>query len=517
MDYKNRVYYQLLNYAFCDSNGDGMGDFRGIASKLGYLRDLGVGGIWLSPIHKSNSYHSYDVIDYKSEKADYIVDGYSIDDLIADARAYDIAIMLDLVYNHSSLNHEWFQGAVAYELGLSNDSTYRGFYSFSKEKREEKGWYEYTMQGRSIWYYGSFSPTMPDLNYSATFDYDNDPVFKAVVDVTKYWIDKGVYAFRLDGIRHFYELEQKVEDVPSNQKFLQALCDEIHRYNQDVFILGEAFIKDERLGGFAVGVDSLINFPVANQLKNLFCTSGDIINYAKQMQLVCRKYNPDFVLTNMISSHDEGTGRFSANVSSDLSKMFIGAMLNIMLPGVPFIYYGDEVGMLAVREYTDPKFREELIDAINRTPMPWDSNTMSADYISDTMLSKDGERILSRCDTVGTVYGVTALEVVEREDSLYHFYRKLVDIRNKYPDIFYNGTVADYYTNWIQSKILYFDIVYKDATLGVIINIDDSARPYNIGRPYKILETIGMTSDVASNNGDSIDMPPISIAVIEYK
>ncbi|MBQ9791981.1 MAG: hypothetical protein IJW28_05350 [Clostridia bacterium] len=516
MDYKHRVYYQILNYAFFDSNGDGIGDFKGIASKLNYLKDLGVGGIWLSPIHQSDSYHSYDVIDYRSEKSDYVVDGYGIDDLINDANNYDIAIMLDMVFNHSSLNHKWFQGAVAYALGLSTDSSYKDFYVFSKTKVEDKGWYEYTMQGKSLWYYGSFSPTMPDLNYSATFDYDNDPVFKAVVEEFKFWIDKGVYAFRLDGIRHFYELEQKVEDVPSNQKFLSALCGKIKEYNKDVFILGEAFIKDERIGPFAVGVDSLINFPVANQLKNLFCTSGDIINYAKQMQIECRKYQEDFVLTNMISSHDEGTGRFSVNVSSDINKMYIGAMLNIMLPGIPFIYYGDEVGLLAIREYTDPKFKEEFIDAINRTPMPWDKNEMQAHYILDTVRSKDNEIILSRCDTVGTVYDKPICDVLKDKSSLYYYYRSLIVVRNMYPDLFYKGSVQDYYTAWTQSKVLYYDVIYKDEVLGVVINISDSENEYNINKPFKILHSLAKDSSMSKESDTKLNMPPVSLTIIKY-
>ena len=517
MDYKHRVYYQLLNYAFLDSNGSGMGDFKGIATKLSYLKELGVGGIWLSPVHKSMSYHSYDVLDYRSQKEDYIVDGYTLENLIADAKKYDIAIMLDMVFNHTGLEHSWFQGAVDYALGLSKDATFKDFYVFSDKKpKVDHGWYQYKKAGKSIWYYASFDISMPDLNFSTTFDYDNDPVFNAVLDVLKYWVDKGVYAFRLDAIRHFYEIRHKVEDVPSNQKFLKALCDKIKQYNKDVFILGEAFIENKRLSGFAIGVDSVVNFPVAGKLTDMKNSGFDIIKYASDIQLACKKYDTSFTLTNIISSHDEGTGRFSASVSSNLNDMYIAAILNIMIPGIPLIYYGDEVGMLARKEYVSKRYKVSYKDAINRTPMPWNKNIMQASYILDTVKDKNNKPIISKCETIGTIYGKSIEDVVKDSGSLYHYYRSLIDIRNKHFDLFYKGNICAYNTVFEKSKVLYYDIEYSGKTIGVIINTSTKTKQYNIDKPFAVLHTLSKNGATASTSKNNISMPAISVSIIKY-
>ena len=515
MDCKSRVYYQLLTYAFNDSDGNGMCDFRGIRDKIPYLKDLGIGGIWLSPIHQCKSYHGYDVMDYTSVNDIYVVDGYSIEDLIQDATANDIVIMLDMVLNHTSIEHSWFKSAVAYRLGDSTIDTYKDYYMFSDTNPNKKGWYEYTNGTKSIWYYSAFSRTMADLNYSTTFDYEHDPVFKDILEICYYWIDKGVMAFRLDGIRHIYEIENKVEDVPANQQFLVAFSEKIKAYNNDVFILGEAFIKDERVAGFSVGIDSIINFPVANQLKNLFLNTGDLINYDKQILLACRQHTPDFVLTNIISSHDEGTGRFTNTVSSDMARLYIGAMLNIMLPGIPLIYYGDEVGLLSTMEHISHEYSEHYIDVVYRTPMPWYKECMPARYIIDKV-SMDGISIISKCDTIGTVHGKCVKDIVSDTKSIYHFYKSLIAIRNKYGDIFYKGAIEDVYTNWTQSKVLYYKLMYQDQVLGIIINISDSVVQYDVGA-VDILHSLSMSGDTASLIGSTINMPSISISVIEYK
>jgi glycosidase len=127
---KYRTYYQILVYSYADSNGDGIGDFKGIADKLPYLDELGIGGLWLSPVNESSAYHSYDVTNYYGIKSLYEVDGYTFDDLIADAAEYDIDIIMDLVINHSGRNNMWFvSGLGAFKNGT--DSKYKTWYNFS--------------------------------------------------------------------------------------------------------------------------------------------------------------------------------------------------------------------------------------------------------------------------------------------------------------------------------------------------------------------------------------------------
>ena len=206
-DFKNRIVYQIYPASFMDSNNDGWGDIRGIISKLDYLKDLGIGIIWLSPIYESPMDDmGYDISDYKkiNHRFGTMED---FDDLIKEANKRDIRIVMDLVINHTSTEHEWFKKAIEAEK-----NKYRDYYIIEKGKGKNNKkvpnnwssafsgscWKEIpSLEG--MYYMHLYCDTQADLNYK------NENVIKEVEEILKFWIDKGVYGFRCDVINHIYK------------------------------------------------------------------------------------------------------------------------------------------------------------------------------------------------------------------------------------------------------------------------------------------------------------------------
>ena len=192
-----RTWYEVFVYSFCDSNGDGIGDLKGLQSKLDYLQALGITGLWLMPVHPSTTYHKYNVSDY------YAIDpAYGtmedMDSLLAECEKRNIRVILDLVVNHTGYDHPWFTEAANYlktlPAGKTPDSSvcpYVDYYFFNQNAGQK-------LNGTTYYYEGMFSPDMPDLNL------DNPQVRAEIEKIMKFWLDKGVAGFRLDAAKEFF-------------------------------------------------------------------------------------------------------------------------------------------------------------------------------------------------------------------------------------------------------------------------------------------------------------------------
>ena len=196
-----RTFYEIFVYSFCDSNGDGIGDLQGVISKLDYLQELGIRGIWLMPIHPSTSYHKYNVTDYYAIDPDYGTMA-DFEQLIAECEKRDIHLIIDLVVNHTGSENPWFKEAVAYLQNLpagqepdAGECKYLDYYFFSKESA---GNASRPVEGTDWYYEGAFDFSMPDLNLG------NQAVRDEIQAIMQFWIDKGVAGFRLDAAKEFY-------------------------------------------------------------------------------------------------------------------------------------------------------------------------------------------------------------------------------------------------------------------------------------------------------------------------
>jgi glycosidase len=353
--WNDRVFYEVFVRSFQDSDGDGIGDLRGLIDRLDYLNDgdpattddLGVTGIWLMPVAESPSYHGYDVVDYRSIEADY---GTAEDfrALVDAAHERGIAVIVDLVLNHSSREHPWFVEAAAGEgpedWYLWADERPRGVV------KEGGGRVWHPLDDR--FYYGYFWEGMPDLNLA------NPGVTAELDDVARFWVDElGVDGFRLDAIKHFFEDGAELEDVPETRVWLEGFQDRLEAVDADVLLVGEAYDATTASAAYVPeAVDITFDFGYATSVL-VGLRNGRASIVADALEESLGAYPPGqrgVFLTN----HDQPRTMTELGGSVEAAKA--AATLLLTAPGVPFVYYGEEIGM----EGTKP---DERI----RTPMPW--------------------------------------------------------------------------------------------------------------------------------------------------
>jgi alpha-amylase len=350
------VFYELFVRSFYDSDGDGIGDFNGIIEKLDYLndgdpstnQDLGITGIWLMPINASPSYHGYDVTDYFAVNPEYGT-REDFQNMLDAAHERGITVIIDMVLNHTSTKHPWFEAAIT-----DPDSEYRDYYLWADPPPSFKSpW------GSDVWhysdtgfYYGIFWAGMPDLNY------ENPAVTAEMQAVIRFWLeDVGVDGFRLDAIKHLIEDGEIQENTPATHTWWEGFYDHYTSINPKAFTVGEAWTSTGEVVKY-IGDEMNIAFE--------FDTSGAMLNSARSEtnryiqeahKLVLGSYPPHQYAT-FLTNHDQG--RVMSELRSKAGQAKTAAALLLTGPGVPFMYYGEEIGQAGRKP-----------DENIRTPMQW--------------------------------------------------------------------------------------------------------------------------------------------------
>ena len=338
--WNDAVFYEIFVRSFYDSDNDGIGDFRGIIEKLDYLNDgdpntdtdLGITGIWLMPMMESPSYHGYDITDYFATEPDYGTMA-DFEALLEAAHARGIKVIIDFVMNHTSDQHPWFTRSA------NAESDFRDWYIWSDNNPGFNGpW------GQNVWhsrnndyYYGLFWGGMPDLNYS------HPPVKEAMFEITEFWLDKGVDGFRLDAIKYLDEDGTILENTPETFTLLEDFNTVYKTANPEAFTVGEVwsnttsiipFVQNDRL-------DICFDFDLAGAIINAVNGNNPatIQNQFNVLQLAYPKLQYATFLTN----HD--IDRVFSQLGNSEARMKLAASLYLSMPGIPFIYYGEELGM----------------------------------------------------------------------------------------------------------------------------------------------------------------------------
>ncbi|MCL2628910.1 MAG: alpha-amylase family glycosyl hydrolase [Oscillospiraceae bacterium] len=471
----NRNFYQIFVGSFYDSDGDGLGDLRGITHKLDYLNNpsgkdtLGVRGIWLSPINPSPTYHKYDVTDYYSiDPAFGTMEDF--EELIAEANKRGIDIIIDLVLNHTSSQHPWFLAALD-EIRNDKEPFYRDFYNFT-ETRSGSGYYP-TVGG--LFYEAHFWSEMPDLNM------DNENLRAEIADIAKFWLDKGVAGFRLDAVMHIYRSEAQ------NLEFWSWFVDVCKEVKDDVFLVGEVWSNEMTIMPYFETGLSLFNFPFANHdgTINKAVSSGNGERLAQEIERYAAEIyrrSPSGINCVFLSNHD--TGR-SAGFLIEPEKKKLAAAIYLMIPGNPFIYYGEEIGMTGAG-----------IDENKRTAMFW-SNT------DKTGITRNPHNTTNNRTPE---FGVS--EQFDDPDSLLSYYRQILALKSKHPDIF-DGRVT--WLNVENSGIC----AIQTGDVVVMHNLTDES--IEVALPVSGVKMSGFlspTGEVAKLSGDMIFIPPYATAVL---
>lgn len=437
------VTYEIFVGSFCDSNGDGQGDLQGIIQQLDYLESLHVRRIWLTPIHPSPSYHRYDVSDYMT--VDPVLG--SMDDfrqLVKEAKLRGMEILLDLVVNHTALDHSWFQAACQ-ALASGEENPYVSWYNFSK------GQGQHPVPHAEGWFYeGQFTSKMPDLNL-------DHPDVRAEIDrIMTFWQEQGVGGFRLDAVTSYY-----TDQPAKNAEFLKFVSDVAHGNASDAYVVGEAWTSDQAiLRLYESGVDSLFNFPASDIDGTLIRAALNgagrraaekLEEWNKKLQQLSSNCKDSAFLTN----HD--MNRAAGMLRGDLSKEKVAASLLLLSPGNPVVYYGEELGMYGSGR-----------DENKRLPMLWSTNTSQGMCLSPKQADQK-QRLKQGVDVQSTDNG-----------SLLNHYRALLALRAECPEF---ETKDMTLVNQDNEALACYLLSRDGCTIGVIINTD-SEQTFDISDPF---------------------------------
>ena len=514
--YKDAVIYQIYPRSFCDGNGDGIGDIRGIISKLDYIQSLGVNAVWLSPCYKSpNDDNGYDISDYRD-----IMDEFgTLDDwkeMIEGMHARGIRLIMDLVVNHTSDEHEWFKKSRS-----SKDNPYRDYYIWRKGKgkngkRPPNNWtsrfggtaWEYD-EATGEWYLHLFSKKQPDLNW------DNPKVREEVHSLVKYWLDLGVDGFRCDVITYI----SKVEGLPDGKFNIGIVGDEqfthgphIHEYlnalnkevlsNYDCMTVGEA-------SGVTIEQGLLYTAEDRDELDTVF--TFEHVECDTFMRLLPIKFKLSKLKkvqarwqyglrdkgwnSLYYENHDQPRSlpRFVGDYGEyrkEAAKML--AVSYMMLQGTPYVYQGQEIGMTNkkfedINEFKDvmvayirkvlsvfePMLRKLVVKILNkrardhaRMPMQWTAGEYAGFSTVEPWMS------------INPNYKeINVEEAMADPDSIYHFYKKVIEFRKNSPLVRY-GTFKEHFKS---SDDLYcYERWWEGERLLVICNFKNSEVPFDI-------------------------------------
>ncbi len=472
-NWPNAVTYEIFVQSFYDTDGDGIGDLNGVTTKLDYLKELGIEAIWLMPISPSPSYHKYDVVDYRDIHPDY---GTLQDfkDLVTQAHNRNIKVIIDLVINHTGRDHPWFQQALTDTAG-----EYRDYYVWAdkdsiaeqiskKEIRLDSDnitqWHEVADSDQL--YYGYFWGGMPDLNY------DNQQVKQEIFDIGRFWLQElDVDGFRLDAAKHIFP-DDRAED---NHEWWVEFRSEMEKVKPDVFLLGEVWDEAELVAPYLKGLPALFNFDIGKGILEAV-NSGkgqEVLTKHLEIQNFYRGINPQYVDAIFITNHDQN--RAASEFQGNKQKTRIAAAILLTLPGSPFIYYGEELGMLGVKP--DEHIREPFNwaqDGKDKGETSW----LTPKYSTDRTVAPLAE---------------------QQEDSLsiFNHYKRLINLRNDQPALTYGKMIPIPSGSEGVSSFLR---VYDQDSIWVVHNLSNKAQTIPVETSVKqinhpLFENGSWTSD----------------------
>lgn len=467
-------WYEVFVYSFADSDGDGIGDLKGLIGKLDYIRDLGFDGIWLMPIMPSPSYHKYDVTDYMNIDPVY----GSLDDmdaLVKAAHEKGIRLIIDLPVNHTSTQHPWFLSAVnALKKGEDNNP-YIDYYNFTKTPDSKT----VPVEGTDWHYEEQFSGgNMPDLNL------DSQAVRKEIREILRFWlIDLDVDGFRLDAVTSFY-----AGNDPQSIEFLRFLKDSAEQIKPGSFLVGECWKGLHQIADYyQSGIDSFFLFP-ASQAEGYIASSMRARKpaeaYVKNYQKV-KDALPDVLWTPFLSNHDTGrtVGLVQGRQAPERVK-FAHALLGLM-EGFTFTYYGEEIGMAGAGE--DPN---------KRLAMDWG----------------DVPRTTQPPGVTREEYPFPPVsEQIKDPLSIFNYVKALNHLRLTYPGIALGETAFEQ----VNTDSLLMRKSLFDAELYLAVNFSaKETRDITLPAAMTLKEGLYTGEDKAVLNGETLSLPPYGIAVM---
>ncbi|MDD6156790.1 MAG: alpha-amylase family glycosyl hydrolase [Lachnospiraceae bacterium] len=492
IDDNYRNYYEIFVYSFYDSDGDGIGDLRGVIEKLDYIQEMGFNGIWLMPIMPSTTYHKYDVIDYKDIDPEYgTLEDFQ--ELVDECHERDIRLIIDFVINHSSAQNQWFLEACDYlrtlDEGEEPDVTacpYVDYYHFSTEKIDST---YYGVAGVDWWYEGSFWDQMPDLNL------ESEALRGEIEDIAKFWIDMGVDGFRMDAALHFEE-----EDDDANNEILNWIYSYGKSLNPEFYMVSEVWASEKTITDYYGSLTpSMFNFDAASAEGKIMkaARNGSAVGFVQAMLRYQEDFsavNPEYIDAPFLTNHDQV--RVANALTSNPDNMKMAAGLLMTMSGSPFVYYGEEIGMKSSGTKDENK----------RLPMRWSEADDTGMTKGPSGSDKNAEQTFAALD-----------EQLSDPDSIVNYYRRAIRIRNENPEIA-RGTITlvEELSEGNQAAITK---TYEGSTIGILYNTADRDATMDLqGTALEGMEIRGymtLHGEVVTLENGEVSLPAQSICILK--
>jgi len=508
---RGAVFYEVFVRSFADSNGDGKGDLKGLISKLDYLNDgdpatdadLGVTALWLMPIFTSPSYHGYDTTDYEHINPDYGTDE-DFATLCEEAHRRGMRVIVDLHQPQRLPGHPWFVASAS-----SAASPYRSWYLW---RPDNPGWLQpwNTFSGAETWhrhdpdgqyFYGVFWSGMPDLNYT------NPAVREEMKRLASLWLGRGVDGFRLDASRYLIETGpgQGQQDTPETHAYWREFAAHVRGVKPEATLVGENWADTSIIATYygstatAPEGDELpmsFNFPLADRILEA-CRTGNTVGIATKLEEMGRLYPHGVNDAPFLTNHD--MVRLATQLGNDAGRLRSAASILLTLPGAPFLYYGEEVGLQNGGSGGG--------DELKRTPMPWDATPGGGFTTGSPWFSFAPGR-----DTANV-----AIQTAD-PGSLLSRYRSLIHVRNE-SEALRTGAIQMLTSTSGSSPLLAFLRVSADERVLVVHNVSDG---FAISQTPLVFDASGFDPLLAdrfvsppsgTSGGWTVGMPPRSTGI----
>jgi alpha-amylase len=434
-NWRNGVFMEIFVRGFKDSNGDGIGDLRGITQSLDYLKDLGIKGIWLMPINTNQDRdHGYSVADYRNIDSDYgtLAD---FDELLREAHARDIGIVMDYVINHSSANNAVFLNSAS-----SSDNAYRDWYTWRSTTPTD-----WDIWGKNPWkalasgsYYAPFTDIMPDWNLR------NPAVVDYHMNNMRFWLNRGLDGFRFDAVGMLFENGPKAfENQAENYPFMGRVRAEVEKYAQR-FVVCEGpdwgHIEYARADSCGRTFAFKHHSSIVEAAKGDVAAIQRVADYFKTTQLN---------MATMLNNHDSFAGdRPWDQFKGNEAQYRLAAATYLLMPGTPFVYYGEEIGMAGIPTLEgDPSLRG---------PLSWKADANNAGFSNTKPYRPVAPNVMTQN---------IAAQLAD-PNSLRAFYKTMIGLRNAHPSL----AVGNYETAFAEKGVFTFQRSYNNERTVVVIN-----------------------------------------------
>lgn len=520
------VYYSLFVRSFADGNKDGIGDFKGLTKRLDYLNDgddsttsdLGVTGLWLLPIFDSPSYHGYDVADYYKINPEYgTMEDFEI--FVKEARKRGIDVIIDMTCNHSSSYNDWFIQS------RKPDSKYRTWYRWitDNDSVERGGKYNLNQKiwGHKVWnidltntsdpdnysyYAGVFDSNMPDFNM------DEQAVREEFKKVFKFWLDKGVSGFRFDAAGHIYnsvEVEPGSETLKKAVAFWKEMNEYILSVKPDAYSVAEVWEPTATRARYMAGMQSNFHFDLGGLITNIINNQEMNDNkgtpddpdvstyngYARSLEseyALYAKNNKNYIDAPFLSNHDQA--RSAAGLRNKPAKMKLAADMYILTEGIPFVYYGEEIGMKSGSD-----------DPTKRTPMVWKPE--GKDKLTPTWCNSGAYGNV-------TAYNKKTVPVSVQEkdpDSLLNHYKRVIRVKTAHSAL-YEGRLKAVPTG---SAVLESYVMESDSEKAFVVHNVSTKRTETVQLPEGCDMPLVYTANPGAEVKDGkLTIPPMTSVVL---